>query len=60
MLHRRIQEFVTRDGTDRADAVCTLAETVEQILRQRRDKKLKVVFDQASQTANLVVCTEMI
>jgi hypothetical protein len=55
-LRNMIQEFVTRDGADWGDAGCTLEEKVEQVLRQLRDKKVKVVFDLASQTANIVVC----
>jgi hypothetical protein len=51
-----IQEFVTRDGADWGDAGCTLEEKVEQVLRQLRNKKVKVVFDLTSQTANIVVC----
>ncbi len=55
-LRRMIQEFVTRDGADWADVGCTLEDKVEQVLQQLRNKKVKVVFDLQSQTANLVVC----
>lgn len=55
-LRRMIQEFVTRDGADWADAGCTLEDKVEQVLQQLRSKKVKVVFDQTSQTANLIAC----
>jgi hypothetical protein len=53
-LQRMIQEFVTRDGADWADAGCSLEEKVEQVLQQLKTRKIKVVFDQTSQTANLV------
>ena len=53
-LHRMIQEFVTRDGADWGDAGCTLEEKVKQVLKQLHIKKIKVVFDLTSQTANLV------
>ena len=53
-LQRMIQEFVTRDGADWGDAGCTLEEKVERVLKQLRSKKIKVVFDLTSQTANLV------
>jgi uncharacterized protein YheU (UPF0270 family) len=56
-LRRMIQEFVTRDGADWAETGCTLEEKVEQVLQQLRNKRIKVVFDLTSQTANLVVCT---
>ncbi|MDA3903407.1 MAG: YheU family protein [Desulfuromusa sp.] len=55
-LRRMIQEFVTRDGADWADAGCALEDKVEQVLQQLRNKKVKVVFDQTSQTANFVAC----
>lgn len=55
-LRKMIQEFVTRDGADWGEAGCTLEDKVEQVLRQLRSKKVKIVFDLASQTANIVVC----
>lgn len=54
-LRRMIQEFVTRDGADWAEIGCSLEEKVDQVLRQLRDKQVKVVFDLQSQTANLVL-----
>jgi uncharacterized protein YheU (UPF0270 family) len=53
-LYRMIQEFVTRDGADWAETGCTLEDKVEQVLQQLKTHKIKVVFDQTSQTANLV------
>ena len=55
-LIRMIQEFVSRDGADWAEDGCSLEDKVEQVLRQLRNKQVKVVFDQTSQTVNLVVC----
>jgi len=55
-LRKMIQEFVTRDGADWGEAGCTLEDKVEQVLRQLRSRKVKVVFDLAAQTANIVVC----
>lgn len=55
-LRRMIQEFVTRDGADWDEAGCTLEDKVEQVFRQLRNKKVKVVFDLASQMANIVLC----
>jgi len=55
-LQNMIQEFVTRDGADWAEAGCTLEDKVGQVLRQLKSRKVKVVFDLASQTANIVVC----
>jgi uncharacterized protein len=55
-LRNLIQEFVTREGSDWSDADGTLEDKVGQVLRQLRDKKVKVVFDLSTQTANIVVC----
>lgn len=55
-LRRMIQEFVTRDGADWAEAGCTLEDKVEQVLQQLRVKQVKVVFDLRSQTANIIPC----
>jgi len=55
-LRKMIQEFVTRDGADWADVGCALEDKIEEVLRQLRDKKVKVVYDLTSQTANIVAC----
>lgn len=55
-LRRMIQEFVSRDGADWAEAGCTLEDKVEQVLQQLKKKQVKVVFDLKTQTANLVPC----
>lgn len=55
-LRRMIQEFVTRDGADWADAGCALEDKIEQVMHQLRKKKIKIVFDLTSQTANITVC----
>jgi uncharacterized protein len=54
-LRSMIEEFVTRDGADWGDGGFTLANKVEQVLRQLGNRKVKVVFDLKSQTANIVV-----
>jgi len=53
-LQRMIEEFVTRDGADWAESGCALEDKVRQVLRQLRDGQVKVVYDQKTQTANLV------
>lgn len=55
-LRRLIQDFVSRDGADWADAGCTLEDKVEQVLGQLRSKKIKILFDLKSATANFVSC----
>ena len=55
-MRRMIQEFVSRDGSDWAEIGCTLDDKVEQVLQQLKNKRVKVVFDLKTQTANLVPC----
>ena len=57
-LSRMIQEFVTRDGADWADPRGTLEEKVAEVLQQLNARKIKVVYDQTSQTANIVPCRQ--
>ena len=54
-LRGLIVEFVTRDGTDYGVRERTLEEKVRDVERQLRRGEAKIVFDPASQTANLVV-----
>jgi len=54
-LRTMIQEFVTRDWSDFGDDSYTMEGKIAQVLQQLRDKKVKVVFDLKSQTANIVV-----
>lgn len=54
-LHNLIQEFVTRDGADWGEAGGALADKVAQVMQQLRSRKVRVVFDLKSQTANIVV-----
>jgi uncharacterized protein YheU (UPF0270 family) len=53
-LQRMIEEFVSRDGADWDESGCALEDKVRQVLRQLRDGQVKVVYDQRTQTANLV------
>lgn len=53
-LKSMIQEFVSRDGADWGDPGGSLKEKVAQVLRQLKTGKVIVVFDQKTQTANLV------
>lgn len=56
MLRRMIEEFVTRDGADWDESGCALEDKVRQVLRQLQEGQVKVVYDQKTQTANLVPC----
>lgn len=54
-LRNLIEEFVTRDGADWGEAGGTLEEKVGQVMQQLRSRKIKIVFDLNSETANIVV-----
>ncbi len=53
-LARMLEEFVTRDWCEPADGEYTLEQKVEQVLRQLRDRQAMIVFDQASETWNII------
>jgi uncharacterized protein YheU (UPF0270 family) len=55
-LRNMIYEFVSRDGADWGEVGCTLDDKYEQVFRQLRAKKVKIVYDLKTQTANIVVC----
>ncbi|MBU0673743.1 MAG: YheU family protein [Proteobacteria bacterium] len=55
-LRNLIQEFVSRDGADWGDPGCSLDDKVKQVLWQLGKKKVKVIFELNSQTANIVIC----
>lgn len=55
-LRSLIEEFVTREWSELSDSGFSLEDKVEQVLRQLKEKKVKVVFDLTSNTANIVVC----
>lgn len=49
-----IQEFITRDGTDYGEAEISLETKVHQVLNQLHAEKAVIVFDQKTQTCNIV------
>lgn len=55
-LRNMIQEFVSRDGADWGEVGGALEDKVAQVMQQLRSRKVKVVFELKSQTANIVVC----
>ncbi|ALC15603.1 hypothetical protein DSOUD_0816 [Desulfuromonas soudanensis] len=57
-LKKMVQEFVTRDGADWGDAGCSLAEKVEEVLEQLKSRRVRVVLDLKSQTANFIPCRQ--
>ena len=57
-LRTMVEEFVTREWSDLGDSGFTLDDKIGQVLDQLKDKKVKVVFDLTTETANIVVCRE--
>jgi hypothetical protein len=53
-LRSLVREFVTREWEELGDMSYTLEQKVEQVLRQLRDKKARVVFDATSESCNIV------
>ena len=55
VLQALIGEFVTREWEELGDARFTLEDKIEQVHRQLKEHKAKVVFDLSSNSANIVV-----
>ncbi len=53
-LHGLIEEFVTRAGTDTGYTDVSLEENVGMVMRQLKRKEALIVYDEATQTANIV------
>jgi uncharacterized protein YheU (UPF0270 family) len=55
-LRKMIEEFVTREWSELSDSEYTLEEKVEQVLRQLKDDRARIVFDCSSGTWNIIPC----
>jgi uncharacterized protein YheU (UPF0270 family) len=55
-LRRMIEEFVTREWSDGADSGYTLERKVDQVVRQLKDHRAKILYDSTSGTWNIVPC----
>lgn len=53
-LRGLIEEFVTREGTDSGYTQKSLDENVEMVMKQLRRKEAFVVYDETTETANIV------
>jgi uncharacterized protein YheU (UPF0270 family) len=53
-LRKMIEEFVTREWSELADAAYPLDIKIEQVLTQLRTGQAKVVFDVETQTGNII------
>ena len=49
-----IEEFVTREGTDYGEAEISLETKIKQVLKQLHAGKAVIVFDQKTETCNIV------
>ena len=49
-----IEEFVTRDGTDYGEIEVSLEIKVSRVLEQLKSQKAVIVFDQATETCNIL------
>jgi len=54
-LLNMVKEFVTREWEEVGDTDYTLDDKIEQVFRQLKERKAKVVFDLATETGNIVV-----
>lgn len=54
-LRNLISEFVTREWEDIGDSSATLDDKINQVMRQLKEKRAKVVFDLRTETCNIVV-----
>jgi hypothetical protein len=53
-LHGVIEEFVTRDGTNYGEVEVSLDTKISQVLGQLKSGKAVIVFDQATETCNIL------
>ena len=53
-LQRMIEEFVTREWSELGDSGYTMAEKVEQVRQQLRDKRARIVYDGTTETWDIV------
>jgi uncharacterized protein YheU (UPF0270 family) len=49
-----VEEFVTRDGTDYGEFEVALVTKIQQILNQLQTRKAVIVFDQKTETCNIL------
>lgn len=53
-LNTLVEEFVTRDGTDYGSSEMNLTQKTRQVIKQLDQGKIVIVFDEASETCNIV------
>jgi uncharacterized protein YheU (UPF0270 family) len=55
VLSNLIEEFVTRDGTEMSDA----DDKVEQVLKLLQRGSMKIVFDEESESCNMITADQL-
>ena len=55
-LRKMVEEFVTREWSELADSEYTLAEKVDQVLRQLKDHRARLVYETTTETWNIIPC----
>ena len=55
-LRKMVEEFVTREWSELADSDYTLEEKVDRVLQQLKDHRARIVYDQTSETWNIIPC----
>jgi uncharacterized protein YheU (UPF0270 family) len=58
-LRGLVEEFVTRSGTDYGAVERSVEEKIRQVLGQLRAGEARIVFDPATETANIVLAREL-
>ncbi|MEW6269029.1 MAG: YheU family protein [Thermodesulfobacteriota bacterium] len=58
-LRGLVQEFVTRDGTDYGAREAALERKIDDVLRQIERGEVRVVFDPATRSANLIRAADL-
>lgn len=53
-LQRLIEEFVTRDTTDYGDRERTIESKVADVVRQLRNREVRIVFERTTNNVNIV------
>lgn len=54
-LHRLLEEYVTRDGTDYGGVEASIERKIDDVLRLLRQGKAAIVWDEESGTTNVVL-----
>jgi len=57
-LQALVEEFVTRSGTDYGSAETSLAEKVQQVMRQLEKGEIVIVYDTVLETCNITTALQ--